>query len=351
MGDKYSHLTYIQRRNIESLLKERHSPREIAENINVSVMTVYREIKRGTYLKRMPDDWKDKKRYSADIAQDKYDEILRRKGKELKIGSDWDFLKFVEIMIAENKYSPQATLMEIRRKGLQFKTTICLSTLYNYIRNGVFLSLCMEALPQPRKKNKQNKDERKRVTVHTPRGTSIELRPAMIDLRDDFGHWEMDTVHGAQGKSKKVLLVLTERKTRKEIIIPINGNKTAEVVKALNKLERQFGERRFRSIFKSITVDNGSEFSDFEGMEKSRRNIKSRTKLYYCHAYSSYERGSNENQNKMIRRWIPKGTVFDDKTVAEIKEIEYWMNNYPRQIFDGYSAEDMYQAEILKLTG
>ena len=132
-------------------------------------------------------------------------------------------------------------------------------------------------------------------------------------LRDDFGHWEMDTVHGAQGKSKKVLLVLTERKTRKEIIFPIKGNKAAEVVKTLNRLERQFGEGLFRRIFKSITVDNGPEFSDFEGMEKSRRNLKHRTKLYYCHAYSSYERGSNENQNKMIRRWIPKGTVFDDK--------------------------------------
>ena len=64
-------------------------------------------------------------------------------------------------------------------------------------------------------------------------------------------------------------------------------------------------------FFKTITVDNGREFMDVEGMERSRRNKKPRTSIYYCHPYSSYERGSNENQNKLVRRHIPKGTNFD----------------------------------------
>lgn len=110
----------------------------------------------------------------------------------------------------------------------------------------------------------------------------------------------MDTVVGLRGKSKKSLLVLTERKTRKEIIMELKRNTAAEVVKSLNKLERKWG-KMFYKVFKTITVDNGSEFADFEGMEKAARRKGSRVKLYYCHPYSSCERGSNENQNRMIR--------------------------------------------------
>ena len=105
-----------------------------------------------------------------------------------------------------------------------------------------------------------------------------------------------------------------------------------EVIAAMNRLEREMGEKKFREVFKSITVDNGVEFSDFEGMERSRRNKKPRTKLYYCHAYCSCERARNENQNRMIRRFTRK----------EVKELEAWMNTYPRPAFDGKTASEMY---------
>ena len=137
----------------------------------------------------------------------------------------------------------------------------------------------------------------------------IEKRPVEIAERNTFGHWEMDSVVGARGVSKKALLVLTERKTRKEIIFLLKDHTSAAVVKALDRLERKLG-KKFREIFKSITVDNGSEFADWEGMERSRRSKKKRTKIYYCHPYSSWERGSNENQNKLVRRHIPKGRKF-----------------------------------------
>ena len=349
MGEKFSHLTYIQRCNIESLLREGHTQAEIARNIGVSRTTIHNELKRGEYDKRDYRTWKDVKAYSAELAEDKYRNNLRCKGKELKIGADWNFLKYVEKMIIDKKYSPQATLTNIVREELEFQTEICLSTLYNYIRNGVFLNICLADLPQPQKPKKKKKKQ-VQVQKKASRGTSIELRPPIVDLRTEFGHWEMDTVLGKK-KSKKSLLVFTERMTRKEIVEMLESHTTAEVVKALNRIERRLGEKTFRAIFKSITVDNGTEFSDFEGMERSRRNKKKRTDLYYCHAYSFFERGSNENQNKMIRRWIPKGTTFDDKTVAEIKEIEEWINNYPRPMFNHYSSEELYQAELLKLAG
>ena len=345
LGEKFNHLTLRQRSAIEGLFKEGHTQAQIARNIGVSRTTISNEIKRGAYIKRDSKTWKDVNAYSADLAEDKYRQVLREKGKEPKIGSDWGFLKHIEKMIIENKYSPQAILTNIKKEGLQFKTTICLSTLYNCIRKGMFLNVCLASLPQPQKVKKK---KRKHVQHKPSRGTSIEKRPAIVETRKEFGHWEMDTVVGGK-KSKKSLLVFTERKTRKEIIEILKNHTAAEVVRALGRIERRLGEKDFRNIFKSITVDNGTEFSDCEGMESSRRNKKKRTNLFYCHAYSFFERGSNENQNKLIRRWIPKGLIFDDKTITEIKEIEHWINNYPRPMFGGCSSDDLYEAELLKL--
>ena len=97
----------------------------------------------------------------------------------------------------------------------------------------------------------------------------------------------------------------------------------------------------------TITVDNGTEFSDWEGMEKSRRNKKiPRTKIYYCHAYRSCERGSNENQNRMIRRFFPKGTNFDNVSKNAIKEVQKWMNDYPRKILGWLTPDELYNMEI-----
>ena len=158
----------------------------------------------------------------------------------------------------------------------------------------------------------------------------------------------MDTVVGARGVSKKSLLVLTERKTRKEIIFLLKEHTAAAVVKALDRLERKTGAA-FRKIFKTITVDNGSEFADWQGLERSKRNKKNRTKVYYCHPYSSWERGSNENQNKLVRRHIPKGVNFDDKTQDDIDSIAEWINNYPRRLFEYQTAEKLYNDELKKI--
>ena len=130
------------------------------------------------------------------------------------------------------------------------------------------------------------------------------------------------------GKRKKgcVLLTFTERLTREEIIIKIKGKSTEYVVKALNMLERKYG-KRFYSKFKTITFDNGIEFMDYEGMEKSCLRKKQRT--------------SNENNNRLIRRWIPKGTLIDNISKEFIQKIEDWINNYPRAMFDYKSSNEV----------
>ena len=158
----------------------------------------------------------------------------------------------------------------------------------------------------------------------------------------------MDTVVGKQGGSKKSLLVLTERKTRKEIIEMLSVHTAEAVVKTLNKIERNFGAA-FWKIFKTITVDNGSEFADAKGISKARRGRRERTQVFYCHPYCSFERGSNENQNKLVRRHIPKGVDINLYSKKTIKEIEEWINHYPREIFGGRCAEELFQEELLKI--
>lgn len=186
-----------------------------------------------------------------------------------------------------------------------------------------------------------------------PAGESIEQRPEEIDGREEFGHWEGDTVYSGKGKRKttRALLTLTERKTRKEIIIAIPNRKAETVVKALDALERKLGARRFRAIFKSITFDNGTEFAAAEELERSCINKHlPRTKVYFCHPYSSWERGTNENTNGMIRRRFPKGTNFAAVTNAQIAQAENWINNYPRKIL-GYKSSEIVFRECLRELG
>ena len=159
----------------------------------------------------------------------------------------------------------------------------------------------MKYLPMKQRVKPKNKKVAKRM----PRGTSIEDRPKEIYKRNTFGHWEMDCVCGS---TLTTLLVLTERLTRKEIIFKMPNQTMESVHHCINKLEHKLG-KKFKQIFKSITVDNGSEFSDSVALETSKfgKNNK-RTKVYYCHPYCSCERGTNERINREIRRLIPKGS-------------------------------------------
>ena len=342
MGELYHHLTYNDRLKIEALLLAKTPKKEIARIIGVHISTIYREVKRGTYIHRN-SDWTEEERYCPEQAEERYREELKEKGIGLKIGNDWELIRYIENKIINEKYSPYAALAEIKRGGLEFSTTICLTTAYNYIKNGVFPNIELaEHMPYKRRKGKKKKKVQKRAS----KGTSIEQRPKEIDLREEVGHWEMDTVVGKQGESHKCMLVLTERKTRIEIVEDLKRHTAEEVVKALDRMERKLGEKKFREIFKTITIDNGPEFADFDGLERSRRNKKKRTKVFYCHPYTSSERGSNENQNKLVRRHVPKGTNFDAYNRKQFKEIEYWINTYPRELFEDMTAAEIYQMEF-----
>lgn len=346
MGKLFKHLSQNDRIKMETMLNSGHKVVEVAEYLHVHRSTIYREIKRGEYTHRN-SDYTEETRYSSDLGQKKHDWNAQGKGRNIKIGNDRPLAEYIEGKIIEDKYSPEAALAAAAESGIEFTTSISVRTLYRYIDKGIFLKLTNKDLPVKGKRKKHNK--RVKVQKRASAGESIENRPDEVKDREIFGHWEMDTVKGKQGVTKSCMLVLTERKTRDEIIVKLPDQKAASVVEAIDRLERKWGDM-FTKVFRSITVDNGVEFSDYEGLERSvLHEGKKRTFAFYCHPYSSWERGSNENNNRLIRRHIPKGEDFDEKQDRDIEYIENWINNYPRGIFGFKTSAQLFEEEIRKL--
>jgi len=328
------YITENQRYIIETMLKDGKNPKEIADRIGKHYTTIYREIKRGTVVLRDWKTWKDIPTYCADVSQRKQEKNSHNKGVVLKYDNDLKTIKYMEHLIKEKRYSAYAVQEELQRQG---KTRICVQTIYNYINNGVFIHVDRNDLIYNKTKKKKEVQSR-RPSLKNTGAKSIEERPRDISKRKTFGHWEMDTVYSGKGKNTACLLVLTERMTRIEIIRKLKARTASEVVKAINRLEKQLGIQQFRKIFKTITCDNGVEFAKWQNIEQGRYSKGQRTTVYFCHAFASSERGSNENANKLIRKYIPKGcdiSIYTSKQIAQIQDI---INNYPRKLFDGLSS-------------
>ena len=148
----------------------------------------------------------------------------------------------------------------------------------------------------------------------------------------------MDLIVSARG-GRSVLLTLTERQSREEIIMKLPNRRAETIRKAIDRLERE--TQGFRKKFKSITTDNGSEFLQYELLRKSCRCKGNRFEIYYCHSYSAWEKGTVENHHRMIRRFFPKGTNFDEISPKEISKVQNWMNHYPRKSLGWRSPEDI----------
>ena len=341
---KYEHLTYKKRLRLEVMLRQKIHKQTIADELRVHISTIYREIKRGEY-EHLNSDYTTEIRYSADKAEAKYQEGLAAKGAPLKIGNNFAVAEFIEEKILHEDYSPVAVCALLREEEYleKYHITFCRATIYKYIDDGnIFPHITNKDLPEKGQRKREYKKVREK---RAPRGRSIEERPPEVETREEVGHWEGDTVVGKKG-SKARLLVFSERATRNEIIIKIPDGTTKSVVRALDRLERRFGAD-FPRIFKSITFDNGSEFADCEGLERSRRRKgKKRTTVYYCHPYTACERGTNENINRMIRRKFPKGTNFDKVRPSEVKAAETWLNNYPRGILGFRSAASVFSEAV-----
>ena len=313
------HLTYQQRVELEFMYKQGYSRSEMAQQLRVSVRTVFYELKRGYYERLDGSTWIMRPSYSADIAQRDYEEKQGYKARPIKLGKSWDFVYYISDKIGNEKYSPRAVLAEISAKGLDFGFTVSHSTLYSWIDRG-YLTISYKQLPEGKRKRNKAADKTHSVNYLHP-GKTIEHRPPAAGV----GHWEMDTVIGKSEGKQRCLLVLTERATSVEIVKVMRSKTAAETVRLIDEIEREC-KGGFRKLFKTISVDNGCEFSDWKGIEKNGR-----TTVYFCHPYSSWERGKNERANRLVRRFCPKGQSLNSVTKKQARYIQNWMNNYPRR--------------------
>lgn len=333
IGQHY--MTEQERYKLEAYLRAGKGAYWIARTMGFAPSTIYAEIKRGQVrLQRyvhgiLRDVWE----YSADKAQQVHDYNQTAKGRPLKIGNHHDYAQRLEDLMLgrqpdgsidrRKRYSPYAALEITRRQG--YPVTVCVATLYSYIDKGVFLHLSNKDLWAKWKRRKRAYRPVQRV-AH-PLLPSITERPMEINDRTEPGHWEMDLVVG-KSKSRPALLTLTERRSRREIIIKIPNKKASSVASALAKLDVSF---------KSVTTDNGSEFLQYEKLRQALHGAD----VYYCHSYAAWEKGTNENHNRMIRRWFPKGTDFTKITQRELNELAQWLNQYPRRKLGGRSPAEI----------
>lgn len=326
---KGKHLEYSERQSIERWFnRDKRTKIEIATLLDRTEKTIRNEIKRGL-VKNLTTMLEEIWVYSADVAQQRYEYYLKAKGPKLKIDNDYELKEYVENSIKKDKKSPEVIAEEI--KEMNFKTKMCARTIRNNIASGDIYEIKPKDMIYNKKYKDKNKD--KKICERIPPEKSIDYRPEEANTREEYGHWEGDLVVGKKKKGA-VLLTFTERKTREEIIMKIASKEAKEVSRAIDIIERKY-KKEFRNKFKTITFDNGGEFRNWVSIEKSydKRKTKPRTQVYYAHPYRSGERGSNENNNRLIRRFIPKGT--DITTISEefIQYIENWINNYPRAMF------------------
>lgn len=322
------HLTIKERYYIEISLKKKIPVKQIAKDLGYSKQAIYAEIKKGSCT-QVDTHLREHKVYLSDYAQRQHDQKETHKGRKKLLGQKDPYLQQIAYWIKERKYSPYAA-------NIKAGSTLCEKTIYNYVHAGYIPGLTVCHLPYARPKKKRFS---KRINPYT-KGQSIDQRPAHINDRSVYGHWEGDTVYSSKDDFT-CLLTLTERKTREEIAIRIPDRTAASVLHAFDRLEHQLGTTSFRMKFKSITFDNGAEFSLWEKIETCSRSRAKRTTVYFAHPYRSGERGTNENHNRMIRRWNPKGDDIGLYSPAEISDIVDWINTYPRRMFGGRSSSEI----------
>lgn len=340
---KGKHLNFNERILIEGFRKAGMSELDIARELGRDRRTINREVRLGTVV-RIRSDLSITEAYSADKAQDVRDLNASAKGPAVKLRARSAAVEFIRYYIAVQKWSPEAVAARMKQKGMH--DAVCSKTIYNHIDKGEIPGVSNESLWEKRLRGKKHKSLTRRPKRGVPLDRSIDDRPVEVADRQQAGHWEIDLVVGGKGTGSAALLTLVERKSRKLIARKIKDKTQSAVVRAINGIERSMGKEAFKATFKSITSDNGSEFLDFSALEASVFGKSARSHIYYAHPYSSWERGSNENTNRMIRRFIPKGSDLTKWTQAVIQKIEDWINRYPRKILNFKTAEEIFIQEM-----
>jgi len=349
--NQYHHLNRDQRAQIEILINEKdkngkriYSNTNIAAKLGVHRTTIWRELKYRIKSKIMIRSSKIKnKSYNVDDAQ--YDADYKRSfSKAVYLVEKYPKLAdFIDEKIKKDKWAPDVIAGYIESHQLYLKegfTSISTTTIYR----AIHYHLLNSTKDDTRRMNKFNTEkdcyQRGKQVSESKKDNSIELRPDNINNRERFGDWELDTVISTSKGQHQCLMTLTDRKIRFEIIARLEGKTKDEVVNKIKKI-KSIIKSNLNDIIKSISTDNGTEFSAWKDIQELLN-----TTVYFCHPYASFEKGTNEKHNGIIRYFIPKGNLIENYSNKDINDIANWMNNYPRKIFGYKTPFEMLRQEI-----
>ena len=332
------HLTYEDYITIQIRLKDGWTANKIAvTELHCAPNTVHNIIKKGM----LPLYHGKVFRFKARTAWQTYRENRSHCCRNYAALDKRRFLQYVEDHFYGNdKWSLDACAERAVLEGkFQRGETLCTKSLYNYVDLGL---IGIKNIDLPQKLSRNTKIHRwkqnKRIL-----GRSIEERPQEVEAREEFGHWETDLVIGQKSGQDNVLLTLLERKTRQLSVIRLPDKSSESVLSAFVRMKSELGAS-YSKVFRTITTDNGSEFSRLSELENGTE-----TKVYFAHPYTSCEKGSIENHNALIRRFIPKGKRIADYSNEDLLTVELWANGLPRKILGYQTPDEAFDEEMDKI--
>ncbi|EZH64368.1 integrase (plasmid) [Bacillaceae bacterium JMAK1] len=312
----YQHLTTFERARIETLQKIGYSIRKISDELRRSPSTISRELRRNTVVTQ---------EYRSEIAQD----IAHKRRLACRPDGKWspELARIIQEKL-DQTWSPEQIVNRLFFKTLSFKT------LYRWLYQG-FLERNVRVLRHKGKRQKP-KETRGRFNI----GTTIQKRPKDIRKRETFGHWELDMVVSSRGKSKGCMATFIERKTRWYIVFKMPNRTAASMESAIKSLHQLLPS----GALKTATVDRGKEFACYSRIEADLP-----LRIYFADAYSSWQRGSNENANGLLREFFPKAYDLSLVSEGEMENALRLINRRPRKCLNWKTAHEAFQHELLHL--
>lgn len=327
----YKHLSLEEREKLVAFKEAGLSLRDIAKRLGRSHSSFVRELKRNkTGLGKRSNEYLIFRYIPCKAHQKALKRGFQQRAKApLKETLIWLFVR--EHLRPPFSWTPEE--ISGRLPKIHPGKSICTEAIYQYIYSKLGKKYKLwKLLPNARKKRMKKGGRRVQRASKIPNAVSIDQRPKSIELRDEVGHWETDNVIGKQ-KDKTALSVTVERLTRLTLLSLTSksaDSKTESLIERLATFPRV-----------TLTADNGAENTNHQEITS-----KLGLSMFFCHAYHSWEKGTVENTNGRIRRFIPKGLSLDDLTEDQIKELEYRLNSTPRKCL-GYLTPYEKMMEVL----
>lgn len=318
MSNHYSQLDITKRERLYELNQQCLNKNTMALKLGVHRSTIYRELKRN----------KSRIGYLPDKAQC-MSETRRSLSKPLKLEGDSELREYITEQLQQG-WSPEQISGRLKEeRGIN---VVSHETIYAYIYSKQGLTSELHVYLKRQQKKRKSRLSRKSKRSNIPNRTSIHERPAEIETREDFGNWEGDLVLFSDQRSN--LITLRERKSRLFVAIK-NSSKKAETT-ADNIVKKFRGKKKI--LITTLTLDNGGEFANHESIAK-RLEINT----FFCDPYASYQKGSVENGNGVLRYDLPRSADIESYTQLQIDKIVNKINNRPMKCLGYKTPAEVFQ--------